>query len=847
MDDIFAKISMFAGAPDEPKVEPKGEKELPGMGKGTNSVLVFSKDRPFQLDQFLKSLHENVSILPDKIVVLYTAGTWQTQYDEVRVRYSNCKFVLEEDFSSDLMRILHSLKADGADGGKREGEGEENAVCVTFCVDDLLFTANTDLRYYAKMLTGSCGKGCFSVQIKLHPGISYSHPASKVCLPPPLTAVRAEMSEVSEVSENSTHSTGSGAVGKSEPHCSPLETTQTTSNSNSKWQSNDSNVSEGSKESKELLLRFSLFHGTVDWRYPFDLCGSMYRLSHVLALLSADKVSKEKYANPNLLETCGNREYWSSNSRDQGLDLSQRFKHCLCPSTPHLRVLTVNRVQETYEVPVYQSAGGEVNQLNRLTTHTQLDFSAYHYNPRTTSVHVGGLHFLDAEPGPASLNLPLPPPLSPSSTFNVSASTSASVVASTSTDTSIAASVSTAVTKSKGPKVTVILPVYNAEDTLEEALLSMLRYPHEQGCSEPFEVLVVDDGSTDRSLAIAQRIAEEITMKVSFVTMTILALPQNVGLSRALDAGVAACRTELIARMDADDVMLPGRLGRQATFLDHNPGISVVGGQALLLQEQETGESKSNSNYNSSGSGNVDGNSKSSNSISENSVARGIPVHPALVQWEMLFRCCVLHPTVMIRKSALLQAGGYFCPRKSVFTRTHQSESKSKLEDGEFGGDGDSDSDSDSKGKGKRDDEGNSEGDSEGFREGKGNRIRDSPVEDYDLWGRLMQQKAWTVANIPDVVLSLRVHIGSKSQREAKIAKEASLYVRQEMIKYWLPGKVISNDVVRALGNPGKAELDQKQLQVAVEVLEALEKEVLEGYTVHCATTRGGKLTKLET
>lgn len=112
------------------------------------------------------------------------------------------------------------------------------------------------------------------------------------------------------------------------------------------------------------------------------------------------------------------------------------------------------------------------------------------------------------------------------------------------------------------PKLSVVLPVYNAQNHLEEAIRSCLNQTFED-----FELLIVDDGSTDRSVEIA----------TSFVDPRLRCIRQpHRGLVPTLNAGLELSSAQLIARMDADDVCLPLRFKRQVDFLEENPSVSAV-------------------------------------------------------------------------------------------------------------------------------------------------------------------------------------------------------------------------------------------------------------------------------
>ena len=109
------------------------------------------------------------------------------------------------------------------------------------------------------------------------------------------------------------------------------------------------------------------------------------------------------------------------------------------------------------------------------------------------------------------------------------------------------------------PRISVILPVRDAEKTLAVAVESILGQTERN-----FELLVVDDGSTDASLRILQEFAE-LDGRIRVLSTV------NPGIVEALNLGLAEARAPYLARMDADDVSLPERLGLQCDFLDANP------------------------------------------------------------------------------------------------------------------------------------------------------------------------------------------------------------------------------------------------------------------------------------
>lgn len=117
------------------------------------------------------------------------------------------------------------------------------------------------------------------------------------------------------------------------------------------------------------------------------------------------------------------------------------------------------------------------------------------------------------------------------------------------------------------PLVSVVLPVYNAEASLDAALESLWRQTAFVG---GFEVVAVDDGSTDASAAILLRHAEKEPR------LRVFTHGHNEGVTAAANAAMAAARGSFIARMDADDLCAPDRLAEQSRFLLENPEVGVV-------------------------------------------------------------------------------------------------------------------------------------------------------------------------------------------------------------------------------------------------------------------------------
>jgi glycosyltransferase involved in cell wall biosynthesis len=121
------------------------------------------------------------------------------------------------------------------------------------------------------------------------------------------------------------------------------------------------------------------------------------------------------------------------------------------------------------------------------------------------------------------------------------------------------------------PKITVLMPAYNAGKYIAEAIRSVLNQD-----LQDFELLIVDDGSSDDTREIVHGFSDE---RIRLLTQ------KKAGISAALNAGLLAARGEYIARFDADDICFPQRLSRQAGFLDEHPDHVLAGSEAEYISE----------------------------------------------------------------------------------------------------------------------------------------------------------------------------------------------------------------------------------------------------------------------
>jgi hypothetical protein len=167
------------------------------------------------------------------------------------------------------------------------------------------------------------------------------------------------------------------------------------------------------------------------------------------------------------------------------------------------------------------------------------------------------------------------------------------------------------------PRVSVLMPVRNGERFVGHAVSSVLAQTFRD-----FELVVVDDGSTDRTASIVTSSGD--------ARVRLVPCSGHVGLQRALNLGLRECRGELVARLDADDGCHPERLARQVAFLDARPEVAVVGSLARLVD--------------------ADGRERGT-------VRR--PCSAVAIRWYSLLDNPFIHSAVLFRRSVTMDAGGY--------------------------------------------------------------------------------------------------------------------------------------------------------------------------------------------
>ncbi len=180
-------------------------------------------------------------------------------------------------------------------------------------------------------------------------------------------------------------------------------------------------------------------------------------------------------------------------------------------------------------------------------------------------------------------------------------------------------------------KVSVLMPAFNAERYISEAIESVLSQTHAN-----FELIIVDDGSTDDTLAVAESYAQK-DRRVKVISQP------NMGIANTLNQALDLASDEWIVCMHADDVMLPNRIERQVAFIKENADVAVAGTFVYYINDNGKVIGKYQSPY-----------------ISRDRVEK-------LVQRNKLIG--FTHPAVIMRKSVVKEVGGYrqeFWPAEDI-------------------------------------------------------------------------------------------------------------------------------------------------------------------------------------
>jgi glycosyltransferase involved in cell wall biosynthesis len=167
-----------------------------------------------------------------------------------------------------------------------------------------------------------------------------------------------------------------------------------------------------------------------------------------------------------------------------------------------------------------------------------------------------------------------------------------------------------------GPMVSIVLPTLNGEQYIGATIESILNQTYEN-----FELIIVDDGSTDETASIIKQISDPRIQIVS---------QQNQGVCKATNRGFSMARGKYLVRHDHDDLSFPKRLERQVKFLEDHPECAFVGSWTQIWEGNQPTER-----------------------------VHRHPTEPAQVALAILFNSPFVHTACLYRKEIFDQTGGY--------------------------------------------------------------------------------------------------------------------------------------------------------------------------------------------
>jgi hypothetical protein len=305
------------------------------------------------------------------------------------------------------------------------------------------------------------------------------------------------------------------------------------------------------------FLKFDWTSAKHDFGYPLEVSSSVYRVNDIMAVLH------NSFNNPNTLEIQLNNNK-SIFYHQKKMLLCNKYSYTFCNPINRVQNIINNRAGETFYYSL-NNLSEMFTQGYRINVKEYRDFipNACHQEVELKFIKIAQVTTADSR-------------------------------------------------KSQGlsPEVSVIMPVYNAQEYLSQAIESILSQTFTN-----FEFIIIDDGSTDNSLNIIKTYDDPRIVLIRNET--------NLKLINSLNKGISVARGKYIARMDADDISLPERLARQVEFMDQHPNIGVCGTWVELFGEH-----------------------------GEQAFWR-FTDNPDAAKCVLLFGCCVAHPSVIVRRSIL--------------------------------------------------------------------------------------------------------------------------------------------------------------------------------------------------
>lgn len=583
-------------------------------------VVIFSKDRPWQLQQLFRSMRLQQHNSNDKLrisleLLVHITDNYRQVYEQV---ISSVETQLEgqanvsltchyEDATSDeksFQTLLENILT-----------SEDEPTHWMFLTDDCLLL--TSLQDLLETATGAlfCDSQIKCFLSRLHPGITWTQTRS-LPSPPPRSFL------------------------KYQPGRTPY---------------------------KDGVYVYPLERGELDWKYPWDLSGGIY--SHSLVQSTLEKLrslDNNGLSHPNRLEIAGNEAI---------SPLVNITFLVSVPTRPMLLILAINRVQTVCQAPLACEETDATSWSPRALLSfykegKQLDITRYKALLFNSS-HVGNLYF--EHEGDEKYEA------------REERQTALSVLIPVHTGPPKAAkhSIKSIIMQS--------IEEFNYDcrqrsSTGDEGLSSRAL------CLSPMQIVLVDDRCTDGSINAMLETVQTVASEYSFVIVSMhdhrakdvaaesndaasmgefnvelvvdIVSSPNPGVAVALNHGLSYCQSDLVARMDADDIAIPGRLQAQVAALRYRPEVDVVGTSTLLFRHESANNEQLSGKTNSAQLS-IDAlpylpDSSLVNDPTMMNVTTSLPPTDAgFAAWAMLFSCSIAHPSIVYRKNAIIKVGGY--------------------------------------------------------------------------------------------------------------------------------------------------------------------------------------------
>ena len=172
----------------------------------------------------------------------------------------------------------------------------------------------------------------------------------------------------------------------------------------------------------------------------------------------------------------------------------------------------------------------------------------------------------------------------------------------------------------KNPLISVIIPCYNTEKFVEQAVRSIMEQSYRN-----LEIIVINDCSKDHTGEILKKLAQEDS-RIVYIENEV-----NLKLPKTLNKGIGLAKGEYIARMDADDISLINRIEKQIRFMLIHNDIDLIGSNMQKIDENNN--LKSCRSYN--------------------------PLSLQKINKQMAWKCVLVHPSILAKKSFFVELNGY--------------------------------------------------------------------------------------------------------------------------------------------------------------------------------------------